>query len=133
MILITQLQCIILLCTKALVTSAKIESPGAGFGQEEMFHQGDRLRSAESRLAAVLSQHSLGMLAKASPTHPQMGGRSRLFFSCMHKDKLAELGAMAALEEAEQTPFGKLKASQLLHKRYNRGITWSKSKIAFLL
>lgn len=49
--------------------------------QEEMFHRDDRFSFAESSLAAVLSQHSPGMLAEASPTHPQMGGPSSPFSS----------------------------------------------------
>lgn len=49
--------------------------------QEEMFHRDDRYSSAKSSLAAVLSQHSTGMLAEASPTHPQMGGLSCPFSS----------------------------------------------------
>lgn len=40
---------------------------------------------------------------------------------------------MAALEEAKQTPFGDLKASQLEHKHHDRSRTCNKSKIAFLL
>ena len=42
--------------------------------QEEMFHRDDRFSSAESSLAAALSQHSTGMPVEASPTHLLTGG-----------------------------------------------------------
>lgn len=49
--------------------------------QKEMFHRDDRFSFAESSPAAALSQHSTGMLAEASPTHPQTEGLGRPFSS----------------------------------------------------
>lgn len=40
--------------------------------QEEMFHRDHGFSFSKSNLAAVLSQHSIGMLEEVSPTHPQM-------------------------------------------------------------
>lgn len=53
--------------------------------QEEMFHWDDRFSFAEHSLAAVLSQHSTGMLVEASSTHLQMGGLSCSFSSRTHR------------------------------------------------
>lgn len=82
MVLITQLQCIVLLCGKLWWQAHRFQSLG-WLWQEEMFHGDDRFSLARSSLAAVLPQPSTGMLAQEPPP-PTAGGMGHALSSHPH-------------------------------------------------